>query len=111
MHASTGAAHYFNSFYKSFYNVIELIDKSAEDWLRFEKMLAYSSSAPSLGILQRHGQKNLCVMASSKSQYNALSANWVAAVVLNESYLNRLIGSDQLDEDIHFMIFSEINSC
>ena len=107
MHASTGAAHYFNSFYKSFYNVIGLIDKSAEDWLRFEKVLAYSSSAPSLGILQRHGQKNLCVMASSKSQYNALSANWVAAVVLNESYLNRLIGSDQLDEDIHFMIFSE----
>ena len=107
MHASTGAAHYFNSFYKSFYNVIGLIDKSAEDWLRFEKVLAYSSSAPSLGILQRHGQKNLCVMASSKSQYNTLSANWVAAVVLNESYLNRLIGSDQLDEDIHFMIFSE----
>ena len=102
-HASTEAAHYFNSYY----NDLGLIDKTADEWLAFEKVLSYASSAPSFGILRQNDQTHLCVMASSKSQYNMESVNWMVAVVLNEAYMNRLIGSDLLDTDIHFMIFDE----
>lgn len=102
VHSSTEAIHYFNSFY----NVIRPIDTTADEWLAFERVLSYASAAPGFGILQQNEQRHLCVTAS-RAQYNIDSVNWMAAVVLNEGYMNRLIGSDLLDPDIHFLIFDE----